>query len=115
MSSSTLQTGRATPDSGKGYGAAMAVASTVFFMWGFVTVLNDILVPHLKAIFHLNYAQTMLIQFTFFSAYFLVSLPAANVISAIGYHRTMVLGLAVMGAGALLFIPAASVPSYVSA
>jgi MFS transporter, FHS family, L-fucose permease len=112
MSSSTLQTGRATPDSGKGYGAAMAVASTVFFMWGFVTVLNDILVPHLKAIFHLNYAQTMLIQFTFFSAYFLVSLPAANVISAIGYHRTMVLGLAVMGAGALLFIPAASVPSY---
>jgi MFS transporter, FHS family, L-fucose permease len=112
MSSSTLQTGRTTPDSGTGYGAAMAVASTVFFMWGFVTVLNDILVPHLKAIFHLNYAQTMLIQFTFFSAYFLVSLPAAKVISAIGYHRTMVLGLAVMGAGALLFIPAASVPSY---
>jgi len=112
MSTSTVQTGRATPNSGSGYGAALAVASTVFFMWGFVTVLNDILVPHLKAIFHLNYAQTMLIQFTFFSAYFLISLPAAKVISAIGYHRTIVLGLAIMGVGALLFIPAASVPSY---
>jgi MFS transporter, FHS family, L-fucose permease len=90
----------------------MAAASTVFFMWGFVTVLNDILAPHLKAIFHLNYAQTMLIQFTFFSAYFLLSLPSAKIISAIGYHRSIVLGLAVMAVGALLFIPAASVPSY---
>lgn len=94
------------------YTPAMAVISTVFFMWGFVTVLNDILVPHLKAIFELNYTQTMLIQFTFFLAYFLVSLPAAKIISAIGYHRTIVLGLAVMGCGALLFVPAASVPSY---
>ncbi len=90
----------------------MAAASTVFFMWGFVTVLNDILAPHLKAIFHLNYAETMLIQFTFFSAYFLLSLPSAKIISAIGYHRSIVLGLAVMAVGALLFIPAASVPSY---
>ncbi len=64
----------------------MAVLSTVFFMWGFVTVLNDSLVPHLRSIFDLSYTQTMLIQFTFFSAYFLVSLPAARVISRIGYH-----------------------------
>jgi FHS family L-fucose permease-like MFS transporter len=90
----------------------MAAISTVFFMWGFVTVLNDILAPHLKAIFHLSYAQTMLIQFTFFSAYFLLSMPAAKIISAIGYHRTIVLGLAVMSVGALLFIPAASYSSY---
>lgn len=103
---------RATSDSETGYGAAMAAVSTVFFMWGFVTVLNDILAPHLKAIFHLNYAETMLIQFTFFSAYFLLSLPSAKIISAIGYHRSIVLGLAVMAVGALLFIPAASVPSY---
>ena len=68
------------------YTPAMAVISTVFFMWGFVTVLNDILVPHLKAIFELNYTQTMLIQFTFFLAYFLVSLPAAKIIS--GLFRT---------------------------
>jgi FHS family L-fucose permease-like MFS transporter len=81
-------------------------------MWGFVTVLNDILAPHLKAIFALNYAQTMLIQFTFFSAYFLLSMPAAKILSVIGYHRSIVLGLAVMAAGALLFVPAASVPSY---
>ena len=112
MRSTTVQTVRTTADSASGYGAAMAAASTVFFMWGFVTVLNDILAPHLKAIFHLNYAETMLIQFTFFSAYFLLSLPSAKIISAIGYHRSIVLGLAVMAAGALLFIPAASVPSY---
>jgi FHS family L-fucose permease-like MFS transporter len=94
------------------YGVALAVITTVFFMWGFVTVLNDILVPHLKAIFSLNYTQIMLIQFTFFSAYFLISLPAAKVISWVGYKRSIVIGLAVMGAGALLFLPAASVPSY---
>jgi MFS transporter, FHS family, L-fucose permease len=110
--SSTPHAARTSLNPGSGYGAAMAAASTVFFMWGFVTVLNDILAPHLKAIFHLNYVQTMLIQFTFFSAYFLLSMPAAKIISAIGYHRSIVLGLAVMGAGALLFIPAASVPSY---
>ena len=56
-------------------GLALTVVTTVFFMWGFVTVLNDILVPHLKALFELNYTQTMLIQFTFFSAYFLMSVP----------------------------------------
>lgn len=94
------------------YGPAMAVVSSIFFMWGFVTVLNDILVPHLKAIFELNYTQSMLIQFTFFTAYFLISMPAARIIAWIGYHRTIVLGLAVMACGALLFIPAASVPSY---
>jgi FHS family L-fucose permease-like MFS transporter len=96
----------------RSYGPAMAVISLVFFMWGFVTVLNDILVPHLKAIFDLNYTQIMLIQFTFFSAYFLVSMPAAKIISAIGYQRSIVLGLSVMAAGALLFIPAASLASY---
>ena len=94
------------------YGPALAVISSVFFMWGFVTVLNDILVPHLKAIFELNYTETMLIQFTFFLAYFLISMPAARIIAAIGYHRTIVLGLAVMGCGALMFVPAASFPSY---
>jgi MFS transporter, FHS family, L-fucose permease len=94
------------------YGPALFVISSIFFMWGFVTVLNDILVPHLKSIFELNYTQTMLIQFTFFLAYFLISMPAAKVIAWIGYHRTIVLGLAVMACGALIFIPAASVPSY---
>jgi FHS family L-fucose permease-like MFS transporter len=109
---SPFPAGPTAPESSSGYGAALAAASTVFFMWGFVTVLNDILAPHLKAIFALNYAQTMLIQFTFFSAYFLLSMPAAKILSVIGYHRSIVLGLAVMAAGALLFVPAASAPSY---
>jgi MFS transporter, FHS family, L-fucose permease len=81
-------------------------------MWGFVTVLNDILVPHLKSIFDLTYTKVMLIQFAFFSAYFIFSLPSAKLIDTIGYKKTMVAGLLTMGAGALLFIPAASAPSY---
>ena len=60
-------------------GLALSVVTTVFFMWGFVTVLNDILVPHLKALFDLNYTQTMLIQFTFFSAYFLMAAPSSRI------------------------------------
>src|ERR1700736_5983177 len=97
----------------RSYGPAMAVISLVFFMWGFVTVLNDILVPHLKAIFELNYTQIMLLQFTFFSAYFLMSQPSAKLISWLGYSKSVVAGLAVMGVGALLFLPAAAVPSFV--
>jgi MFS transporter, FHS family, L-fucose permease len=81
-------------------------------MWGFLTCLNDILVPHLKPIFDLNYRQIMLIQFAFFGAYFLFSIPSAKIIDWIGYQRSMVLGLLTMGAGAFLFVPAASVPSY---
>src|SRR5207253_5378971 len=91
---------------------ALAVVTTLFFMWGFVTVLNDVLVPHLKSIFDLNYTKVMLIQFAFFSAYFLFSIPSAKVIDWIGYKKTMVVGLFTMGLGALLFIPAATVPSY---
>jgi MFS transporter, FHS family, L-fucose permease len=92
--------------------AAMAMVTTLFFFWGFVTVLNDILVPHLKSIFDLNYAKVMLIQFAFFSAYFIFSIPSAKLVDAIGYKKTMVTGLFTMGAGALLFIPAASAASF---
>jgi FHS family L-fucose permease-like MFS transporter len=81
-------------------------------MWGFITVLNDVLVPHLKSIFDLNYAKVMLIQFAFFTAYFIFALPWAKVVDWVGYKMTMVLGLLTMGVGAFLFIPAASVPSY---
>src|SRR5438105_12293877 len=97
---------------GKTYRAALAMVTILFFFWGFVTVLNDILVPHLKSIFDLDYAKVMLIQFAFFSAYFIFSIPSAKIIDTIGYKKTMVLGLFTMGIGALLFIPAASVPSY---
>ncbi len=92
--------------------SAMAVVTTLFFMWGFLTSLNDILIPHLKAIFELNYAQAMLVQFSFFSAYFLFSVPSGKLIDAIGYKRAMVSGLATMSVGAMLFIPAANIASF---
>ena len=94
------------------YRGPLMVVTTLFFMWGFLTCLNDILVPHLKPIFDLNYTRVMLIQFAFFGAYFLFSIPSAWIIDWIGYQRSMVMGLLTMGAGAFLFVPAASVPSY---
>jgi FHS family L-fucose permease-like MFS transporter len=100
------------PGSAQSYGAALATVTTLFFMWGFLTCLNDILVPHLKSIFDLSYAGIMLIQFAFFGAYFIFSLPSAKLIDWIGYQRSMVVGLLTMGIGAFLFVPAASVPSY---
>ena len=100
------------PGTGQSYGAALATVTTLFFMWGFLTCLNDILVPHLKSIFDLSYAGIMLIQFAFFGAYFLFSIPSAKLIDWIGYQRSMVVGLLTMGVGAFLFVPAASVPSY---
>jgi FHS family L-fucose permease-like MFS transporter len=81
-------------------------------MWGFLTCLNDILIPHLKSIFELSYAKAMLIQFAFFSAYFLFSVPWSRVVNAIGYKTTMVVGLLTMAVGAFIFVPAASIVSY---
>src|ERR1700751_4794278 len=114
MAISSPNTGTSTVASGtgQGYGAPLATVTTLFFMWGFLTCLNDILVPHLKPIFDLNYTKVMLIQFSFFGAYFLFSIPSAKIIDWIGYQRAMVLGLLTMGAGAFLFVPAASAPSY---
>src|SRR5580704_2657758 len=100
------------PGTEQSYLAPLATVTTLFFMWGFLTCLNDILVPHLKSIFDLNYRQVMLVQFAFFGAYFLFSIPSAKVIDWIGYQRSMVLGLLIMGLGAFLFVPAASAPSY---
>ncbi len=94
------------------YPAALAMVTVLFFFWGFVTVLNDILVPHLKSVFDLNYTRVMLIQFAFFTAYFIFSIPSAKVIDAIGYKKTMVVGLLTMGLGAFLFVPAATAASY---
>jgi MFS transporter, FHS family, L-fucose permease len=91
---------------------ALAMMTTLFFMWGFLTVLNDILVPHLKSIFELNYFKVMLIQFAFFSSYFIFAVPWGRVIDRIAYQKTMVAGLLTMALGAFLFIPAASVPSF---
>ena len=90
----------------------MAMVSTLFFAWGFLTCLNDILIPHLKNIFDLNYAEVMLVQFAFFSSYFLFSMPSGKIVEWIGYKRAMVTGLLTMATGALMFVPAASIPSF---
>ncbi|HEY1732756.1 MAG TPA: sugar MFS transporter [Terriglobales bacterium] len=94
------------------YRGALAMVTTLFFMWGFLTSLNDILIPHLKSIFELNYFEVMLVQFFFFLAYAVFSIPAGMVIERIGYKKSMVAGLFIMGFGSLLFIPAAMVPSF---
>src|SRR6266576_851005 len=104
--------GNAVVSTAQSYSRPLATVTTLFFMWGFLTCLNDILVPHLKSIFDLSYARIMLIQFAFFGAYFLFSIPSAKIIDWIGYKRSMVVGLLTMGLGAFLFVPAASVPSY---
>jgi MFS transporter, FHS family, L-fucose permease len=90
----------------------LAIVTTLFFMWGFLTSLNDILVPHLKSIFDLSYTHVMLIQFAFFSAYFLFSVPWSRIVNRIGYQHTMVVGLLTMSVGALMFVPAAAVASF---
>ena len=92
--------------------SAMAMVTTLFFMWGFLTCLNDILIPHLKGLFDLNYAQVMLVQFAFFTSYFVFSMPSGKLIEAVGYKRAMVAGLVTMGIGTGLFVPAAMVPSF---
>jgi FHS family L-fucose permease-like MFS transporter len=94
------------------YRFALSALTSLFFIWGFITCLNDILIPHLKNVFSLNYTQAMLIQFCFFGAYFVMSLPAGALVHRIGYKRGLVVGLLVAGVGCLLFYPAASLQVY---
>src|ERR1700692_1108492 len=92
--------------------AALSLVTALFSLWGFVTVLNDVLIPHFKDIFNLSYKSSSLVQAFFFSAYFIFSIPSAKLVDAIGYKKTMVTGLFTTGLGALLFIPAATAASY---
>lgn len=113
----TQQTNKA-PAAGTGdepagtYTLALSAMTTLFFIWGFLTALNDILIPHLKGEFDLNYTQAMLIQFCFFGAYFIVSPFAGRLVERIGYRKGVVTGLLVMAFGCLLFYPAADVKVY---
>ena len=111
-SSSDQAEGATTISATQNYRRPLAIVTSLFFMWGFLTCLNDILVPHLKSIFDLTFAQVMLVQFAFFSAYFLFSVPWSKIVNTIGYQKTMVVGLLTMAVGALLFVPAASAVSY---
>ncbi len=91
---------------------AMAMVTTLFFMWAFLTELNDILIPHLQSIFDLNYTQSMMVQLVFFTGYAVFAVPSGKLVEWLGYKRTMVLGLATMAIGSLLMLPAASAASF---
>ncbi|AYG59561.1 L-fucose:H+ symporter permease [Rhizobium jaguaris] len=111
--SSAPASGRASTHQGQGnYQFALVALTSLFFMWGFITCLNDILVPHLKSVFHLNYTQSMLIQLCFFGSYFIVSLPAGALVKRISYKWGIVVGLVIAAVGCALFIPAASYRVY---
>lgn len=99
-------------DAQQNFQFALVSLTTLFFMWGFITCLNDILIPHLKNVFDLSYTQAMLVQFCFFGAYFLVSIPAGIITEKLGYQKGIVIGLIIAGIGCVLFYPAAMVQSY---
>src|SRR5688572_771463 len=94
------------------YRPALVVLTSLFFMWGLITSLNDILIPHLKALFDLSYLEAMLIQFCFFGAYFVMSFPSGFLVEKVGYRRGIVAGLTIAGIGCLGFYPAASSHAY---
>ena len=94
------------------YTVPLVILTTLFFMWGFLTVLNDILIPHLKALFDLSYFQAMAVQMAFFGAYFIVSYPAGNLVKRVGYKKGVVIGLIVAGIGCAMFYPASVVQVY---
>ncbi len=112
LSTPSTTLNNASDEKGKDYRFALTSLTTLFFLWGFITCLNDILIPHLKAVFDLSYGQAMLIQFCFFGAYFLVSIPASKIVSKHGFQKGIVIGLVVAAIGCAMFYPAASSHSY---
>jgi FHS family L-fucose permease-like MFS transporter len=103
----------------KKYTSAFISLTFLFFLWGFMTVLNDILIPYLKGVFELSHTQAMLVQFAFFMAYFvgsviyfIISATTGDPINKIGYKKGLILGLLISGVGALLFYPAAQYHIY---
>jgi MFS transporter, FHS family, L-fucose permease len=100
------------PSSQQSYRGPLMVLTLLFFMWGLITSLNDILIPHLKGVFTLSYFQASLIQFCFFTAYFVVSFPAGRFVERVGYKTGIIVGLGTAAVGCLLFYPAAGAHSY---
>ncbi len=92
----------------KSYRSAFIIITTLFFLWGFITVLVDSLIPRLRDVFSLSYFEAGLVQFAFFMAYFILSIPAGLLLSKIGYKKGIILGLTTMAVGCLLFYPASS-------
>ncbi len=95
-----------------GYRPALSLLASLFFMWGFITVINNTLLPHLRSVFDLDYTQTTLIESVWFIAYFVASIPAAKLIERVGYQRALVAGLGIMALGTLGMILAAHRVSY---
>ena len=100
------------PDTAKNYRGPLAMVTTLFFIWGSLTSLNDVLIPFAQNAFHLKLDASMLIQTAFFSAYFVFSVPAARVIDWIGYQKAIVIGLLTMVLACLIFYPAAKLASF---
>ena len=94
------------------YGKSLALLASLFFMWGFITVINNTLLPHLRSVFDLNYTQTTLIESVWFIAYGVASMPSAFLIERVGYKKAIIIGLSIMAVGALGMVPAARIPSY---
>ena len=92
----------------KSFRSAFITVTVLFFLWGFITVLVDSLIPRLKDVFELSYFQAGLVQFAFFLAYLVISVPAGALLSRIGYQKGIIVGLVTMALGCLLFYPAAS-------
>jgi len=112
MNATAVPEGTKITGAENGYGFSLIALTTLFFMWGFITCLNDILIPHLRDLFSLTYTQAMLVQFCFFGAYFVVSVPAGKLVSRVGYKHGIVVGLLIAGAGCALFYPAAELRIY---
>jgi FHS family L-fucose permease-like MFS transporter len=108
-----VSTTAVAPDTTSSYKAALAVVTTLFFMWGSLTSLNDVLIPYAQHVFKIKLDASMLIQTAFFSAYFVFSIPSSKIIDWIGYKRAIVVGLLTMVVACLAFYPAAKIPSFV--
>ncbi|MFY9906952.1 MAG: sugar MFS transporter [Terriglobales bacterium] len=94
------------------YAGPLVILTTLFFMWGSLTSLNDVLIPYVQHVFKIRLAASMLIQTAFFSAYFVFSIPSARIIDWIGYKKAIVVGLMTMVVACLGFYPAARIPSF---
>lgn len=112
--------GKANIDDGKNYSGALAIVTTLFFMWGFITCMNDILIPKFKNHFDLQQSEANLVQFAFFIAYFvvsfiyyLISITKGDLIAKFGYQKAIVTGLCIAGLGCLIFYPAAQLESFI--
>src|SRR5688500_557575 len=112
LQASAQTSAQALPAGVPAYRSALALLASLFFMWGFITVINNTLLPHLRSVFELDYTRTTLIESVWFIAYFVASIPSAWLIERVGYQRAIVIGLLVMAFGALMMVPAARIPSY---